>query len=182
MNFQNSQLPISGLPSVDEVEFQRLAPAYRNVEYIGTAILFGFLLFGWLIFFFVNPFRLAWLNWGLLALWATLFAWSMYIAGKRYAFAGYALRERDIIYKHGVLWRTVTSIPFNRIQHCEISQGPVENAFDLATLRVFTAGGSASDLSIEGLRHVDAVKIKEFITQKMSRLGVSGGTELETEG
>jgi uncharacterized protein len=167
MIFKNSPLQLSELPTIEDVEFQRLAPAYRTVEYISTALLFGVLFTGWVVFFFVNPLGWAWLNWGTLALWALLFCLALYIAGKRYDCAGFALRARDIIYKHGVWWRTTTSIPFNRIQHVEVSQGLVENAFNLATLRVYTAGGSSSDLSIEGLLHDDALRIKEFITQKI---------------
>ncbi|MFQ5446235.1 MAG: PH domain-containing protein [Saprospiraceae bacterium] len=177
MIFKNSQLQLSELPAIKDVEFQRLAPAYRTVEYIGAALVSGFLFAGWLVFFFVNPLNWAWLNWGTLALWASLFGLSMYVAGRRYDCAGYALRERDILHKHGVWWRTTTSIPFNRIQHVEVSQGLVENAFNLASLRVFTAGGSSSDLSIEGLLHNDAMRIKEFITQK---IGENNG-ELEIE-
>lgn len=92
----------------------------------------------------------------------------MILAGMQYERAGYAIRSHDVVHKHGVWWRTVTTIPFNRMQHCEISQGPIQNLFGLATLRVFTAGGSSSDLSIEGLEHDEARKVKDFIAGKIS--------------
>jgi hypothetical protein len=167
MIFQNTQIVLTSLPAVEAVEFQRLAPAYRNVEYVGTAIYFGFLFIGWVVLFFVTLAKLPWLGWSLLALWVVLFALSMYLAGRRYEVSGYALREHDIIHRYGVLTRVVTTVPFNRMQHCEISRGPVESAFGLATLRVFTAGGASSDLSIEGLLHEEAQRIKEFITRKI---------------
>lgn len=168
MIFENSQISLSDLPHVEDVDFQRLSPAYRNVEYIATAIFWGMVFFGWLIFFATGYAKLPILTWVMLGLWAMFFALSMFFAGKRYEVAGYALREHDIIHKEGVYWRSVTTIPFNRMQHCEISRGPIENAFGLATLRVFTAGGSSSDLSIEGLPNEEAQRIKEFITQKIS--------------
>ncbi|MBI5913957.1 MAG: PH domain-containing protein [Bacteroidetes bacterium] len=171
MIFENSQIPVSELPKVEDVEYQQLAPAYRTVELVATSLLFGFFLLGWLVFFFVNPFRMPWLNWGLLAVWGLLFAFGLRNANRRFRMEGYALREHDILHKHGVWWRTVTAIPFNRMQHCEISRGPVENAFGLATLRVYTAGGSSSDLSIEGLLFEEAQRIKEFITQKIGGAG-----------
>lgn len=167
MIFENAQIPVADLPSAENVEFQRLSPSYRTVEYVGTAIFFCFLLLGWAVFVFVNPFRLGWLNFSLLGFWALWFLLALYLASRRYVTSGYALREHDIIHRRGVWWRTVTTIPFNRMQHCEISQGVVENAFRLATLRVFTAGGSSSDLEIEGLPHEEAVRIKEFITKKI---------------
>jgi membrane protein YdbS with pleckstrin-like domain len=78
----------------------------------------------------------------------------------------YALRERDILYKTGLLWRSNTVIPFNRIQHAEVNQGPLDRLFNLAILRVFTAGGGSSDMVIPGLRPAEAQNIKEFILKR----------------
>lgn len=167
MIFENTQVPVADLPKVESIDFQSLAPAYRKVEIVATSILFAFLLLGWLFFFLLNPFQLAWLSWLLLAVWGGLYALSLRAAARRFAAEGYALRQHDILHKHGVWWRTVTAIPFSRIQHCEISRGPVEGAFGLATLRVFTAGGSSSDLSIEGLPVEEAQRVKEHITKRI---------------
>ncbi len=167
MIFQNAQVPLAELPSIENVDYQRLSPAYRKVEVIATSIFFAFLLLGWLTFYLFNPFKLAWLSWALLGLWAGLFALAVRAAMRRFAAEGYALRQHDILHKHGVWWRTVTAIPYNRIQHCETSRGPVESLFGLATLRVFTAGGSSSDLSIGGLPVEEAQRVKEFITARI---------------
>lgn len=167
MIFENTQIPVSDLPHAEDIDFQHLAPSYRTVELVATALLFGFLFIGWLMFYLFNQLPVQWPVWAALAAWTVLLALSFYLAWKRWAVAGYALREHDITHQHGVLFRTVTTIPFNRMQHCEISRGPVESAFGLATLRVFTAGGSSSDLSIEGLPVEEAQRIKEFITSKI---------------
>ena len=76
---------------------------------------------------------------------------------------GHSLRAYDIIYKQGVLYLNTTTISFNRVQHCEISQGPFEQLFDLFTLKVFTAGGQSSDLEIPGLDENSATSLKEYI-------------------
>ncbi len=170
MILQNSQLDISALPSVREVEFLRLAPAYKNLAYINVMIFFGMALIGWVIFHFVNPLDRPWTSWALLALWSCAFVFFMYIAGKRYEMAGYAIREHDLLHREGVFFRSLTSIPYSRIQHSEISRGPIESSLGLATLRVFTAGGSGSDLAIEGLPYEEAQRIKELITLKTGKL------------
>jgi hypothetical protein len=171
MIFENAQVPVSELPRAENVDFQSLATNYRMVELIGTTIFFSFLLAGWFVFYFVNPTKLAWLPWLLLAGWGLLFLLGLAAAIRRYAAEGYALREHDILHKHGVWWRTVTAIPYNRMQHCEISRGPVESAFGLATLKVFTAGGSSSDIGIEGLPVEEAQRVKEFITKRIGAYG-----------
>ncbi len=181
MIFENAQISVAALPHTEEVHWTPLAPSYRAVEVIATCILFGFLLLAWLVFFFVNPLKMPWLSWVLLAVWGGLLLLALWAAFRRYAAEGYALREHDILHKHGVWWRTLTAIPFNRMQHCEISRGPVESAFGLATLRVFTAGGSSSDLSIEGLTVAEAERIKEFITGKIGGITPSSSPTPETQ-
>jgi len=59
-------------------------------------------------------------------------------------------------------------VPFKRIQHSEVTQGPVDRFFNLAKLRVFTAGGSGSDLTIPGLKLEEANKLKTLITARIT--------------
>ncbi len=183
MIFENPQIDTTQLPSVNTADYKRLSPAYKTTEYIGTAILFTFLFIGATIFFFSTSPVLGMYRYAIYVLWILLFSLSMFLVSKRYEMAGYALRENDVIHKHGVWWQVVTTIPFNRMQHCEISQGPIQNAFGLATLRVFTAGGTSSDLSIDGLDHEEAKRIKDFITGKISgQSAVSSEQSTEDSG
>lgn len=92
-----------------------------------------------------------------------LFAWPA-ISVPRIA---YALRDKDILYKSGVFWQTVTAIPFNRIQHVEKSSTPLDRRFGIATLQLFTAGGSGGDLKIHGLPAQAAEDLRVFIIEKV---------------
>ncbi len=168
MIFQNSPVSVSALPQVEEIDYRPLAPAYRRVELIGTAFLFGVLFLGWVVFYLFSQMEEQWPVWAALAVWVALFSFSMFLAWKRWEVAGYVLRDRDILHKKGIIFRTVTAIPFSRMQHCELSQGPIESAFGIATISIFTAGGSSSDLRLEGLQIVEAQRIREFITGKIS--------------
>jgi membrane protein YdbS with pleckstrin-like domain len=78
----------------------------------------------------------------------------------------YAIRQKDIVYNSGLFWRSSIVIPFNRVQHCEVSQGPIDRFYKLAELKVFTAGGASSDLSISGLSPESAARIKDFLVIK----------------
>ncbi len=92
-----------------------------------------------------------------------LFAWPV-ISVPRIA---YAIRDKDILYKSGVFWQTVTAIPFNRIQHVEKSSTPLDRHFDIATLQLFTAGGTGGDLKIHGLSALTAENLRVFIVDKV---------------
>lgn len=80
----------------------------------------------------------------------------------------YALRERDIIYRHGILATITTILPFTRIQHVALNEGLVSRYYKLAQLQIYTAGGSSSDLKISGLSKDDAEKIKDVIMLHIS--------------
>jgi hypothetical protein len=85
---------------------------------------------------------------------------------KLYAHKGYALRENDVLYKSGWLWKRKVAVPYNRIQHVEIRRGPMEELLRLRKLEIYTAGGSSSDLSIPGLDPEQAEKLRSFISLK----------------
>jgi hypothetical protein len=79
-------------------------------------------------------------------------------------------REHDAIYKSGVISQTTTIIPYKRIQHVALHQGLFSRYFKLASLEMFTAGGSSTDLEINGLTLEDAQRYKIWIIQKIDTL------------
>lgn len=80
----------------------------------------------------------------------------------------WCLRNKDISYKHGYIRRTISTIPFNKVQHISTSQGLLSKFFNLKSINIYTAGNSAFDLTIKGLNNDDAERIKEFINNKIS--------------
>jgi len=106
---------------------------------------------------------IAWL-WLLIPVLAVpLFMWPLISVPRR----GYAIRDKDIIYKSGVFWHTVTAVPFNRIQHVEKSTTPLDRRYKVATLLLFTAGGTGGDLKIHGLSAASAERLRVFILQRV---------------
>jgi membrane protein YdbS with pleckstrin-like domain len=61
------------------------------------------------------------------------------------------------------LFHSDTIIPFGRIQHIDVDQGPVQRRYDLATLSVHTAGSHNDTVSLPGLLHADALALRETI-------------------
>ena len=96
--------------------------------------------------------------------WLVLFIISILLVNGQFKIKAFGLRERDIMYRTGLIWRKTTTIPFNRIQHSEIKEGPIAKRFGLCTLNVYTAGGAQSDMKIPGLLKEEGVRIKDYIT------------------
>lgn len=75
----------------------------------------------------------------------------------------YALREHDLNFQSGLIFRSLVSQPILRIQHIEIKRGPIERKAGLATLQVFSAGGISHTFNIPGLEYENAVSLRQFI-------------------
>ncbi|TKB46451.1 PH domain-containing protein [Thalassotalea mangrovi] len=75
----------------------------------------------------------------------------------------YALREQDLSYQSGLLFRKVITQPITRIQHVELKRGPLDRRNELAKLQVFSAGGAMHTFEIPGLELKTAQSIRQFI-------------------
>ncbi len=104
----------------------------------------------------------------LILLFFVIFGWSYFSNYQLMKRNGYALREKDIIFRRGFLFQKTTVVPFNRIQHVSVERGVIDKTLKLATLRIFTAGGSGSDLDIPALLPETAFSLKEELSNRMS--------------
>ena len=86
----------------------------------------------------------------------------------------YAIREHDILYRHGWIVQRVIACPFNRIQHCSADAGLLDRKFRLSALTLFTAGASGADLRIYGLKEEMAQALRDFIMNKIKSDGEGG--------
>ena len=85
------------------------------------------------------------------------------LPGRIYRRWGYDMGDEQLRVLRGFLWRTDTIVPFNRIQHIDVAQGPLQRLFDLSTLIVHTAGTHNSIVSLPGLATADAEAMRETI-------------------
>lgn len=76
---------------------------------------------------------------------------------------GYDMGVEQLRILRGFLWRTDTIVPFNRIQHIDVAQGPLQRFFGLSTLIVHTAGTHNSIVTLPGLATADAEDMREVI-------------------
>ncbi len=75
----------------------------------------------------------------------------------------YAVREHDLNFQSGLIFRSLVSQPILRVQHIEIKRGPLERKCNLATLQVFSAGGASYTFNIPGLEYENAIYLRQFI-------------------
>ncbi|TMF17008.1 MAG: hypothetical protein E6I33_02865 [Chloroflexi bacterium] len=78
----------------------------------------------------------------------------------RYRSWGYAEREDDLIVHRGLLFRRTSVVPYGRMQFIDVTAGPVDRVFGLATVQLHTAA-AATDARIPGLLRRDAEQLRD---------------------
>jgi membrane protein YdbS with pleckstrin-like domain len=152
----------------DGIEHQldpRWIPCQRIVGAILTAIVSGVSLVAVMSLWASSGIPLLGLL--LLPLWALVmaaFAWQLQRwPAVAYRFSSYRVDHAGIEIRHGVYWRAVTNVPRSRVQHTDVSQGPLERRFGLGTLVVYTAGTSHSKVNLSGLDFNVARRIRAHL-------------------
>lgn len=171
--FTNPEVPLESLPSADDLDWQPLHPRFVRRLQVGALVrvlVVG--IIGSVAYFLMTsgdsaamarfadrlvPFALT--AFGLFA--ASVLLWPMIAVPRR----GYVVREKDILHKSGVLWRSVKAVPFNRVQHTKLDSGLLDRRFGLANLSVFPAG--AGGHRIRGLGTDTAEQLRVYVSERI---------------
>lgn len=89
---------------------------------------------------------------------------SWVIVGRRFGSWGYAEREADLIVRRGVMFARLSVVPYGRMQFIDVTAGPLERAFGLATVRLHTAA-AATDARIPGLEREEAARLRDGLAE-----------------
>ncbi len=168
MDFTNDAFDVTLLPKAEDVPFIPIERSYLSVIRIEWSITSAILLVICIVLLFSietlqQPMWLSLIGGG----WLILTVFYFFAQQKSFASKGYALRDKDLLYRSGWIVQKVRTCPFNRIQHSSVNTGFFERKYGLATLVLFTAGTDGADLQVPGLKEADAYAMKEWITQKI---------------
>lgn len=167
INFSNQLIDTADLPKIEEIQYTRVSPKYLRIMMFNRVLTFSILAIGFLILNYLIDDNFQYLSTFFL-IWTLLFSLVLVYGYFHFFSLAFALREKDIVFKRGVLVLKTTIIPFNRIQHVALNQGLLMRWMGLSNLKIFTAGGSTSDLTISGLTSEIAESIKIHITTAVS--------------
>ena len=171
--FANPEVLPDSLPRAATLDWQPLHPRYARRLQAGALIRIGVLAA------VVAAAHVTVLLAGLetlsrIAIWPLRILWALCALGGTWAVVkpliavprcGYAVREKDILYRSGVLWRTVRVVPFSRVQHTRTDSGLLDRRFALANLTVFPAG--AGGHKIPGLGADTAENLRAYVSERI---------------
>jgi uncharacterized protein len=90
---------------------------------------------------------------------------------RRYHARGYQMAADRLRVVKGMLFRSDTTVPLGRVQHIDVTRGPLERYFGLATLALHTAGTHNASIQLSGLGEEDALALRETIRETIARAG-----------
>jgi membrane protein YdbS with pleckstrin-like domain len=92
---------------------------------------------------------------GLILIWIPVF----------YRSLEYEICSDSVKMKGGVIWKRRVTVPFPKITNVDVTQGPLQRAFNLGTIHVQTAGaggtqGARAEVILMGVRNLEGVREK----------------------
>ncbi len=146
-------------------------------QFIRLEIVSGMIFSGVVAVTFLAGLLILWFNIGINWIWLTALGVSVLILlvlsyltflwpTKVYQHARWRLDDEALDIYRGVIWRHRVSIPLGRVQHADVSQGPLQRQFGLAKLTVHTAGTHDASVNLDGLSHQVALALRDRLVQQ----------------
>ncbi|MGZ4615880.1 MAG: PH domain-containing protein [Actinomycetes bacterium] len=92
-------------------------------------------------------------------------AWGWVVVGRAVRSWGYAERADDLLVTRGILNRQLVVVPYGRMQYVDVSAGPLDRRFGLATVQLHTAA-AATDAQIPGLVPTEAARLRDRLAAR----------------
>jgi len=93
--------------------------------------------------------------------------WAIWSPPRRYQSWGYRMGEDELQLGYGLWTRVRTVVPFTRVQHIDLAQGPIERSFGVARLILHTAGTRGGAVTLPGLATADAERFRDLIRSQI---------------
>lgn len=91
-----------------------------------------------------------------------IFLINILLTPRRVRAIGYMLREDDLVFRRGLMFRRVVAVPYGRMQLVDINRGPLDRAVGLSELKFVTAAASTG-VVIPGLPEQDAEELRDTL-------------------
>lgn len=152
------------------LEFRRVSPKLVSVRLIerGLGALVAVALASLpLVLHLLGPWARfpGWLAWTLAVVVLLAMVWRLALIPRQVRSIGFAERDDDLLIRRGIFFQRVMVVPYGRMQYVDVSVGPVERAFGLASVKMHTASAGTNAL-LEGLPAQEAARLREQLSAR----------------
>lgn len=95
---------------------------------------------------------------------AILVLQGLLLTPRRVRAIGWREGEDELVIASGIMFRSLETVPFGRIQSVEISEGPIERHYGIASLGISTAASATATLP--GLPREDAERLRQRLIDR----------------
>ncbi|MDO5494647.1 MAG: PH domain-containing protein [bacterium] len=92
-------------------------------------------------------------------------AWLGWLIPRQVKAIGYAEAQEDLIIRKGILFKSMTVVPYGRMQFVDVHQGPLDRAFGVSEVKLHTAAAT-TDASLSGLPGDEAARLRDRLTER----------------
>lgn len=136
---------------------RRLIPARLSLVVLGAVVA--------LVVVLLNARGMGAALWFVVAGIAVATGWLVWLVWRQVTAHAWAEREDDLIVKRGRLFRSVTVVPYGRMQYVEVSAGPVARALGIARVQLHTAS-PGTDAHLSGVPADEAARLRDRLTTR----------------
>ena len=152
---QVSSQPVSAQP-VPEPQWVPAASGYLTVRFVHTISALALpILAGVAVYcagaFFGGPEALRIVGLAVVAVFGLWGLWWILTTPRRTRALGYALESNHLMARRGIVFRSMSSMPYGRIQYVDVDSGPLERMCGVARLTVRTAGTTTGTMVLFGI-------------------------------
>lgn len=152
--------PVSSQPvpaqAVPEPQWVPAASRYLTVRFVHTLSALALpILAGVALYcagaFFGGPEALRIVGLAVIAVFGLWGLWWILTTPRRTRALGYALESNHLMARRGIVFRSMSSMPYGRIQYVDVDSGPLERMCGVARLTVRTAGTTTGTMVLFGI-------------------------------
>jgi uncharacterized protein len=144
------------------VDFVPVSPALARVHLLTLTLIMVPVLAAIIVLGILLDSLILWIG---LPAWLVVGIWIAVVVVRQVTRLGYAERADDLLIRRGILFRSTTVVPFGRMQFVDVSSGPIERMFGLATVKLHTAS-AATDATIPGLPKDEADRLRDILAAR----------------
>lgn len=150
-----SSQPVPSQP-VPEPQWVSAASGYLTVRFVHTISALAFpILAGVALYcagaFFGGPEALRIVGLAVVTVFGLWGLWWILTTPRRTRALGYALESNHLMARRGIVFRSMSSMPYGRIQYVDVDSGPLERMCGVARLTVRTAGTTTGTMVLFGI-------------------------------
>lgn len=134
MRFENPSVNVEELPNASKASYTPLHNDYIMVQLFNAIVLYvsifavvAFVALVGINAFWSHPILYTML---MVVLMLSLLGLQMYLIMVGFKNKGYCIRQHDVLYRNGLIFKRELAVPLRRIQHVEVKRGIFSRIFD----------------------------------------------------